>query len=161
SPDSDDETVKVMDFGLAQINRQPHISLDKLRGTDAALTCGTPIYLPPEAARGDPIDHRADLYSLGVLLYEMLIGKPPFDLEAVERLIKAPVRWPPPPFSRALLGHGVSPKIEAVVQHCLAKFPIERPQSARQVAERFFEAMGHHLPDSGIWRSSAKDRKRS
>jgi len=161
SPDSDDETVKVMDFGLAQINRQPHISLDKLRGSDEAMTCGTPMYLPPEAARGDTVDHRADLYSLGVLLFEMLIGKPPFNLETVEAIIKAHMQSPPPPFARALLGHGIPPKVESVVQHCLAKFPNERPQSARQVAERYFEAMGHKLPDAGIWRSNANDRKHS
>jgi serine/threonine protein kinase len=159
--DTDKETVKVMDFGLAQINRAPHISLEKLKGSNQGLTCGTPVYMAPESVRGDPVDHRVDIYSLGVLLFEMLLGKPPFNIEDANAIMRAHVFTPPPRFSQVWFGHGLSPKIENLVQHCLGKFPNERPQSAREVAQRYFEALGKPMPDSGLWQPTSKARPTS
>ncbi|HEV3143369.1 MAG TPA: serine/threonine-protein kinase [Gemmataceae bacterium] len=156
--DSETETVKVMDFGLALINRRPHISLDKLRGSNETVVCGTPVYMAPESTRGDPVDHRADVYSLGVLIFEMLLGKPPFYFATADEIIKAHVNVPPPRFTHALPGHGVPSKIEDIVQHCLGKFPNERPQSAREVAQRYFEGLGQALPESVHWQSKPQDR---
>ncbi|HLW65333.1 MAG TPA: serine/threonine-protein kinase [Gemmataceae bacterium] len=155
---SDRETAKVMDFGLAQINRAPHISLEKLRGSKEAFTCGTPVYMAPESTRGDSVDHRADIYSLGVLLFEMLTGKPPFYFEDVEAILKAHVSTAPPRFAQVLPGHSISPRVESVVHHCLAKYPNERPQSAQEVAKRFFEALGKGLPDNGLWQSQSNSQ---
>jgi serine/threonine protein kinase len=156
--DRENETVKVMDFGLAQINRAPHISLEKLKGSNEAVTCGTPVYMAPESSRGDTVDHRADIYSLGVLLFEILLGKPPFFSEDVSAIMRAHVFTPPPRFNQVWFGHGLSPKVEDLVQHCLGKFPNERPQSAREVATRFFEALGKPLPDNGLWQPTANAR---
>jgi serine/threonine protein kinase len=162
NPDLASETVKVMDFGLAQINARPHISLEKLRGDSQLYTCGTPIYIAPETARGDAIDHRSDLYSLGVILYELLIGKPPFYFEKVDTILKAHIGSPPPRFSQMWPKHGLSPKIEAVVLYCLEKYPNERPQTARKVAELFHHAMGQSLPGDSVWEEpEKKTRKKS
>jgi serine/threonine protein kinase len=159
--DRDNETVKVMDFGLAQINRAPHISLERLKGSNVGLTCGTPVYMAPESTRGDPVDHRADIYSLGVLLFEMLLGKPPFLSDEVNAILRAHVFAPPPRFSQVWFGHGLPSKVEDVVQHCLGKFPNERPQSAREVATRFFEALGKPVPETGLWQPAASARPKA
>jgi serine/threonine protein kinase len=152
NPDTPTETVKVMDFGLAQFNARPHISLEKLRGSRLNYTCGTPIYIAPEMARGDVVDHRADLYGVGVILFELLLGKPPFYSENVDVILRAHVKNPPPRFGQALPNHGLSPRIEAVVMYCLEKYPNERPQTARKLAELYFQAIGEAMPDDDpLW----------
>ena len=157
--DSNNETVKVMDFGLAQINRAPHISMERLKGAKEGLSCGTPVYMAPESTRGDPVDHRADIYSLGVLLFEILLGKPPFGFDDVNAVMRAQVITPPPRFNQVWFGHGLSPKIEDLVQHCLGKYPNERPQSAREVVKRYFEALGIPLPENGLWQPASSARR--
>ncbi len=141
SPNTANETIKVMDLGLAAIADQPHISLDKLQGTGNTYAVGSPAYLPPEQIRGDETDARADIYSLGITLYEALTGKLPFDEQDLRALLKSHVHREPPKFA----SHGVKdvpPAIEAVVRHCLEKYPNERPQTAFDVAIRYMQALG-------------------
>jgi len=144
-PDTPRETLKVMDFGLAQLNVKPHIPLDRLRGSDPGTAFGTPIYMAPDGLRGDPVDHRADIYSLGVILFELLTGVPPFNYADAATIMNAHVKERVPRFSEVRPGLAISLEIETIVQLCLEKYPYERPQSAKVIAEEFCRAAGMPL----------------
>src|SRR5262249_49924874 len=104
---------------------------------------GTPGYMCPEQIRGDKMDHRGDLYSVGVILYELLTGTLPFQGQSTMDILLAHVTDQPASFADAGAGDWVPPSIEAVVQACLAKEPGQRPASARDLAERYETALAH------------------
>jgi hypothetical protein len=106
---------------------------------------GTPEYISPEQASGRPLDHRADLYSVGVLLYEFLTGRRPFNKANPTALAIAHINEVPPTFAAAGAPGAVSPGIEAVVQSCLAKDPARRPATALELAQRFERALGQPI----------------
>lgn len=135
------ETVKVMDLGLASLAYKPYIPVAKLQGSDDGYLVGSPAYMCPEQIRGDDTDARGDLYSLGVLLFEALTGRMPFEDEDVPKLLGAHVEREVPTFAQLGL-RDIPPKVEALVQHLLAKYPNERPQTAFEVAERYLQAVG-------------------
>jgi serine/threonine-protein kinase len=141
-PDTAAEKVKVMDFGLAQLTTALYIPLEQLARTGHDYAAGTPEYMSPEEIRRDPVDHRADIYSLGVILFQLLTGRLPFE-GTVPELLQAHTEQRPP--TLAEMGGCVPPGIEAVVQSCLGKYPVERPQSARELAERYERALGQKL----------------
>jgi serine/threonine-protein kinase len=161
---TDREWVKVMDFGLAKLADSFYISLDKLKGDAADIATGTAEYMAPEQIRGDALDHRGDLYSVGVMLYEMLTGKLPFDPPTIPELLQAHAEEPVPSFaSRGITD--VAPAVENVVRWCMEKFPVERPQSAWELAERYASAAGlkileqkEPLTPSGLLRLSESQR---
>jgi serine/threonine-protein kinase len=143
-PDTPEETVKVMDFGLSKLSDTLHIDLSKFDDPDAIIAKGTPEYMAPEQIRGDDLDHRGDLYSVGVMLYELLTGRLPFRRPSTLQLLKAHVEEPPPSF--ASIGcTWVRRDVEKVVLDCLAKYPVERPQSARDLALRYEVALGEKV----------------
>jgi len=138
------EQLKVMDFGLAQLGAGPYIPLEKLTGSGNSIGAGTPDYMCPEQIRGDEVDCRGDLYSAGVVLFKMLTGRLPFgEHSETADILLAHAEQTPPPFSS--MDARVAPAIEAVVQGCLAKFPSERPASARDLAERYQSALGQKI----------------
>ena len=142
--DTPGESLKVMDFGFAGFAAKPHIQLAELTGHGPIYAIGTPAYVSPEMIRGDTVDCRSDLYSLGVILFEMLTGRLPFDQPNQDKLLAAHIKQPPPRFHKIGCGH-VPPVVEGVVQLALSKYPNERPQSAREVAEAFGQAIGEKL----------------
>ncbi len=138
---TDAECVRVMDFGFAGFTSKPHIQLAELTGVGQVSACGTPAYVSPEMVRGDSTDARADIYSVGVMLYEMLTGHLPFEQHKLEDLLEAHVRTPPPRFGRHGFGH-IPPGVEGVVQIALSKYPSERQQSMKELCEGFGKAVG-------------------
>ncbi len=147
-PDPHDETrerMKVLDFGIAKLQQQS--TADSLK-TRTGTLMGTPIYMSPEQCRGiRTIDHRTDIYSLGVIIYEMLVGHPPFVSEGFGDLVNMHMNMPPPPPSG--LRPDVPPALEALILTTLAKAPEDRfeampaLQTALKAAgEGFFTARG-------------------
>lgn len=135
-PDSPTEKIKVMDFGLAQLRSAPDAD-----ARNAASSMGTPYYMSPEQARGLEVDHRSDLYSVGVILFEVLTGKLPFTGATVMDVLAAHVEKEPPGFGE--LGDiGTIPwAVEDVVDACLAKDPDQRPKSAQELIEMYKKAL--------------------
>jgi len=126
--------VRVLDFGLAR-------SLDGKGLTASSVMVGTPYYMSPEQAFGAPeeLDHRTDLYSLGVVLYEMLTGRPPFEGGTVLAILrKIEDEDPAPP--------GVSPAIDALVTRALAKDRERRFQSAADMADAIKSCLAGSAP---------------
>lgn len=139
-PDTPSERIKVMDFGLAK-DVSPGAELKRVTVTSDDFAVGTPGYICPEQVRGDPVDQRADIYSVGVLAYELLTGRLPFLATAAMDMVLQHATEPPPSFEKIGLAGIVSPHIEEVVMAALAKNPADRPQSAGELAERFDVAL--------------------
>ena len=119
-------SVKVMDFGIARAVADTSATM-----TQTAAVIGTAQYLSPEQARGETVDARSDLYSAGCLLYELLVGRPPFIGDSPVSVAIQHVREPPVPPSQ--LDPVISPDIDAITLKALAKDPADRYQSARQM----------------------------
>jgi serine/threonine-protein kinase len=135
------EKIKVMDFGLAKLVQDRGIS--KISDTGSEFAVGTPGYISPEQVRGEELDHRGDLYSVGVILFELLTGKIPFAGRSTMDILLAHATESPPSFGQVGAGDWAPPAIEAVVLACLSKLPSERPANARELAERFETALAH------------------
>jgi len=119
----------VSDFGVAKAVSE---ATGRQQLTTAGVALGTPAYMAPEQAAADPhLDHRVDIYALGVLGYELLTGKTPFAGRTPQETLAAHVMQPPEPVSR--LRPGVSPALEGVVMKCLAKRPADRFQGAEEL----------------------------
>ncbi|NRD59363.1 serine/threonine-protein kinase, partial [Corallococcus exiguus] len=127
----DDRQVRLMDFGLA-----------KFLADDAGITAdgklvGTYRYMAPEQILGEPLDGRADLYSLGVILYELMSGRPPFDAKTPHELWRQVLETEPPPLL-ALNLHG-DPQLARVAHRLIRKEPDDRFQTAEEVYEALSE----------------------
>jgi eukaryotic-like serine/threonine-protein kinase len=134
------ESLKVMDFGFAGFAAKPHIQLAELTGHGPIFAMGTPGYVSPEMIRGDRVDGRSDLYAVGVILYELLTGRLPFDFASQEKVLEAHVRNSPPRFAKVGAKH-IPAGIEAVVNLALAKYPNERPQSAQELVHMYGQTL--------------------
>ncbi len=134
-----DARVKVLDFGLAKLARPDAASNPAEAPTEEAPVslpggvAGTVPYMAPEQLRGEPVDARADLFALGVILYELACGRRPFGGKTNPEVASAILRDPPRPFRAAgIAGNG---EFERLVLRCLEKNPGGRFQSAREVGE--------------------------
>jgi len=123
------DKVKVLDFGIAKVQMEQITGNPGEILTQMGTVFGTPEYMSPEQAQGLAVDHRADLYALGVMMHEMLSGARPFDADDHVQILMQHVTQPPPP----LPGH-VSHATAALVARLLEKNPEARPASAREVA---------------------------
>jgi len=122
-----EEHLRILDFGLAKLRDGPAMT--------AGLAVGTPSYMSPEqsGAPGD-IDARTDIYTVGIVLFELLSGRKPFVSENVGEIILMHREAPPPPLRRAIPGAGYSLELELLVQKAMAKLPEDRFQSAVEMA---------------------------
>ncbi|MFC1482339.1 protein kinase [Myxococcota bacterium] len=130
SMDPRSESAKIIDFGIAHMKHwRPAEPLT--RGGDI---CGTPTYMCPEQASAEgAVDHRCDLYSLGLLLYEMIVGEPTFTHTGIGALLLAHVQEPPVPISQRRPEVQVPPALDALILRLLSKNPAHRPSSALAV----------------------------
>ncbi|MBX9623074.1 MAG: serine/threonine protein kinase [Gemmataceae bacterium] len=141
-PDTPHERVKVMDFGLAKlVGADPSAVRKKVTDTAVDFAVGTPGYICPEQVRGEEMDPRGDLYSVGVMMYELLTGRVPFEGTSSMDVLLAHATEPPPSFAEVGAGGRVPAEVERLVMDCLAKEPADRPQSASELAERFDTAL--------------------
>jgi len=118
--------IKLVDFGIARIVDAPRI-------TTTQHVLGTPQYISPEQAMGGPIDNRSDIYSLGVIMYEMVAGELPFYGDDAEILLRKHIKTRPVPLGEVVGAGVVSPKLERLVMRCLEKSPRNRPDSMEQI----------------------------
>ncbi len=116
------------DFGLVRFAQS------KTRTSTGTIT-GTPAYMSPEQARGDPVDARTDVYSLGITAYEMLAGRIPFDSDSAMSLLLMHIHEPPPPIE------GLPKDLQDVIHRALAKDPNQRYQTPIEFAEAFQAAI--------------------
>jgi eukaryotic-like serine/threonine-protein kinase len=128
-----DELVKVLDFGLAKLIERRTVLGGEMSPTESALTepgivMGTVSYMSPEQAAGKAVDHRTDIFSLGVMLYEMLAGRKPFRGTSAIETMHAILNDSPPPLA------GQPPEVNEVLNKALAKDPRERYQHAGDLA---------------------------
>ncbi len=137
----DDDYVKVLDFGVAKSTTGDQDT----QLTHTGMLVGTVDYMAPEQIMGKPVDGRTDVYALGVVLYKMLSGKPPFKDTGVPALIHAHLNTMPKPLIEATTG--VPNELDHVVLRCLAKNPDRRFESMAELARALAHAV---MPDSGL-----------
>lgn len=133
-----DGYVKVLDFGLAKLVERNAITGDTSISftaveTNPGVVMGTVSYMSPEQARGLAMDERTDIFSLGVVLYEMLVGQVPFDGDTVSDVIVAILEKEPPPLSTYT--NGAPGELEAIIKKALQKKKEERYQTAREMLD--------------------------
>ena len=133
--DGDRDVVKLLDFGIAKMTApadgQPGEAL-----TQAGVVFGTPEYLSPEQAMGEEADRRADLYSAGIVLYEMLTGKRPFDAPSKVAIVSMHLTQKAMPVTQAAPEAAVPKWLERVVEHAMAKKRDERYADGGRGARR-------------------------
>ncbi len=119
-------SVKVVDFGIAKTPMNPKL-------TKMGQTLGSPMYMAPEACRGEDVDHRADVYSFGIILYEMMCGHPPFQDESLLKVLQYQISQPLP--RPCDVNPALDPALGAVLERALEKSPLARYQSIDDVLE--------------------------
>ena len=140
------EQLRLMDFGLAKMSSLLYISPDELFDYTLPPAAGTPEYIAPEQVRGAEMDGRGDLYSVGVLLFEMLTGRRPFADDSVHDLMRAHAHRTPPTFAELGLADAIPAAVERLVRDCMAKHPDHRPPTANALMQRYELAMGKRFP---------------
>jgi hypothetical protein len=142
---TDDGVAKVLDFGLAkrQITSDTEQTLDLTR---AGTIVGTPAYMSPEQAMGQPLDHRADIFSFGIILYEIACGRRPFQGENPQATLHQIATVDPPAITQ--VNRAAPAALARLIERCLKKNKEERPASMAEVVEELSALVGqrHGLP---------------
>jgi hypothetical protein len=141
TPCDDGLRVKVLDFGIASLRGGGTM----MTFTQTGAVLGTPAYMSPEQCMGEDLDGRSDIYSVGVVLFEMLCGVVPFNSPTATAVVMQHVQQAPPPLR--VLNASVSPAVEAVVLKALSKRREDRQQTAKQLADELSAAVaGSNAP---------------
>lgn len=149
---TDTGMVKVMDFGIARA-----VSDTSATMTQTAAVIGTAQYLSPEQARGEVVDNRADIYATGCLLYELLVGRPPFLGDSPVSVAYQHVREIPAPPST--LDPEITPAMDAVTLKALAKAPADRYQTAKQMYDDIARVRQGMAPMAPMGAAAAGDQE--
>ena len=155
-----DGYVKVLDFGIAKLTEQrrasddPRVETTALLQTRPGLVLGTAHYMSPEQARGQKVDARTDIWSLGVVLYEMVGGSPPFRGETPSDCIASILTTEPPPLSGVL--PDVPLKLESILQKALRKNSDERYQTIKEMLADLRMLKGELEADSSLPQTKAR-----
>jgi serine/threonine protein kinase len=148
---ADRNFVKVLDFGVAKLADDKNAATL----TQTGMIFGTPKYMSPEQAEGKPIDFRADIYAIGVVMFEMLTARPPFLADTAVALLLKHISEPPPEFKRIRPDLNIHPRLEAITMKALAKNPDDRflmvSDLATELEACLFEISGSHsIPPMGV-----------
>lgn len=131
--------VKILDFGIAKVVGPEQSAPSK---TLAGAVFGTPEYMSPEAARGTEVDFRADIYSLGVILFDMLCGRPPFEAQAAADVLAMQIRDDPPSPRTIAPQYEITEQVEQLIFRSMKKNPAERFQSMDELRDELQECYG-------------------
>jgi serine/threonine-protein kinase len=129
-----DDVVKIVDFGLAAAEQQMGSRLTK-----SGILVGTPEFMAPEQISGGEVDHRADFYSLGILMYEMFSGKRPYTADTPVKVLFLHLEGTPTPLSK--LVPELPGNVISLTMDCMAKEAKDRPQSAEELQARVRDAL--------------------
>jgi len=145
----DEDFAKILDFGIAKPMEASDLN-DGVKLTQAGMAFGTPIYMAPEQALGNPMDGRADLYAAAVLTYEMLCGQPPFYSEDKLEVMSMHTARPVPPMRQRMV-RGARP-VPASIERLIARGLTKKPGDRYATAEDFLAEVEHALrtPDGGV-----------
>jgi serine/threonine-protein kinase len=155
--------VKILDFGIAKVLTRDETSPSQ---TLAGAVFGTPEYMSPEAAKGHEVDHRSDIYSVGVILFDMCTGRPPFEAEAAAEVLAMHINQPPPS-PRTVAGHlEITEATERLIMRAMAKDPSARHQSMDEFRDELqscygsvaFKRHAHGIPGAPV--EGPEDRKK-
>lgn len=143
--------VKIIDFGIAKISEQ--FAPEDSTLTATGMLVGTPRYMSPEQCLGRELDARSDIYSFGVIQYEMLAGQPPFDATSAVAIAYKHIHEPVPPLDS--FRHEVPPLLASLITESLSVDPAGRPQTAEEIAHRLAEieqSLGEYEAAGGVRR---------
>jgi serine/threonine protein kinase len=157
----DAETAKVLDFGIAKM-KESALGDSGALSTRTGMVVGTPQYISPEQAmgrRGSDLDGRADLYSLGVVLYEMVTGRLPFESDTAMGLILHHLQTPPPSPREVRPDLGIPDPLIAILLRALQKEPGQRFHSATEMAAALEEVLALPLPEAPPSAAAGRDSR--
>ncbi len=143
------KTIKLVDFGIAHV-----AAGDSMDATSAGTIMGTPHYMSPEQARGEKIDARSDLWAVGVILYQLLTGKRPFNAESIATLLLRITQDAPQPIGE--LRAEIPASLRRVIARCLNKQPDKRFQSGAELSEALTRVLQQVDPAQGTGRSKRR-----
>ncbi|HEY3802305.1 MAG TPA: serine/threonine-protein kinase [Kofleriaceae bacterium] len=143
------ERTKILDFGVAKLGEDDPAN-QKI--TRAGQIMGTPTYMSPEQANGRVVDHRADVYSLGCVLFQMLTGRPPFDIPGTYGVISAHINDRPPNVTE--VAPHLPPMLDPIVARCLAKKPADRFASMVELQAACDAILATATPELALQRAS-------
>jgi eukaryotic-like serine/threonine-protein kinase len=137
SRDTGEDFVKIVDFGIAKMSEidETGASTPGRRLTRTGMIFGTPEYMSPEHAAGKELDHRVDIYALGIILYELLTGRVPFLGDTFMGILSQHMFESLPPLTAVHPGCSAPPELERLIQHAVAKSADERPQTMDAFAQ--------------------------